>query len=107
MTIKYKNFTLTPGNGITSWDVHKTIKVVANTKMIADKLGVKIGGTTGKTREVLVGYDFRMESAIRAIIETIVANKDEHASLSDFLVAYTKEKQDVIRAINGVMTPVL
>ena len=107
MTIKYKNFTLTPGNGITSWDVHKTINGVAMNKMIADKLNLKVGQSTGKTKEVLVGYDFRMESAIRAIIETIVADKDEHASLSDFLVAYTKEKQDVIRAINGVMTPVL
>ena len=103
MEIKHKGFTLTPGNGVYTWDMHQTVDVVARTKEMAIKHNVKIGDKTGTQREELIGYDYRFESALRVMIDVLIAQKEGTFNITQVLVAYVKEKQELVEYIKKAL----
>ena len=108
MTIKYKNFTLTPGTHAKStWDVTQTIETKVTGIHASKYPNLKVGDLTGETKEELVGYFSSIGQALPVIINLILAEKEETVSLSEFLVVYTKEKEDMVEAFNEVLNPVL
>ena len=101
MTIKYKTFTLYSGKGADSWEVFQTVKKEAiPTAMV--KAGVT--ASPGDTKEITIGYYSSLQNALTKMIAVILSEKEETVSLSEFLVAYTKEKEDMVEAFNEVLS---
>ena len=103
MVIEYKNFKLIPGNGIYTWDLTRTVPTTAINEKIAQMNGVKVGEPTGRTKEDEIGYDYRLEVALKIIIEIILAEKEGTVNLTQYLVAYVKEKQELVEYIKKTL----
>jgi cell division protein YceG involved in septum cleavage len=89
MTIEYENYKLDLKDG--RYDVYK--KITRN--KVVDKK------PTGETYEDLttIGYGFRLESALRRIIEDRMESNLEIVTLSEAIKAYQKEVDLIYRII--------
>jgi hypothetical protein len=104
MTIKYKNFTLTPGNGETTFDLTKTVETVATTAAACEKYGVERGEKTGAYNDISVGYDFQLETALKQIVLSALSDKEDVVSLHEFIAAYAKEKEELQQTIKKALS---
>ncbi|MFA5638657.1 MAG: hypothetical protein WC961_07250 [Anaerovoracaceae bacterium] len=104
MTIKYKNFTLTPGNGETTFDLTKTVEVIARTQTLSEKHNVPLGEKTGSTNEIIIGYDFQLETALKQIVLSSLSDKEDIVSLHEFIAAYAKEKEELQQTIKKALS---
>ena len=105
MNIIYKDYKLTPGMGNDTWDLYvkKYPKVTEKNK---DKYpNKKIGELTGDSSwsNSPLGYDFRLDKACHVIVHQTLAKIDKDASFSEFLAVWLKEKEDLKKAIKGVI----
>lgn len=100
MTIKYKSFTLTTGNGMYTWDLTQTVPVTARNEKQAQANGVAVGQATG-TKDVVIGYDYLFEHACRRMLDILVAEKEDTVDLAGFFSAYRKEKDELTATLSA------
>lgn len=106
MEIKYKDFVLQPGSGRYTFDLIQKVPVVVTAVLqskghFKDK---KVGDVSGTVKDKLVGYDFSLERAIRVMIELTLAEKKGTISLSEWLAAYIKEKEEILHEVRSAVS---
>ena len=95
-----------PGSGEYTFDLIQEVPVMV-TKLLqgnghfTDK---KVGDDSGTTREKLIGYDYSLERAVRVMIGLILKDKQGTVSLSEWLAAYIKEKEELLSEVREAMS---
>ena len=91
MIIKYEDYTLYSDNG--RFNLYKSVEVE---KKDSNK---KPTGETHRIEKV-IGYGFKLENAVKRIIDDIMESKDDKVSLRVFLIEYKRQ----IQALKELLT---
>ena len=97
MIIKFKHFTLQPGQTAKDrWDVLRTMPITMNNtpRMKSKYPKAKIGDIVG-TKEEEIAYDMQLENAVMKAISYLLAENEDVTDLRGFLRSYREQKNEL------------